>query len=73
MFLSGAFWPVDIMPDYLQSIAKILPLYYFHQGLRELLIFKNIEQSYTSFIIMTSMAIIFTTLAIKITKWKEFE
>jgi len=73
MFLSGAFWPVDIMPDYLQPIAKILPLYYFHQGLRELLIFKNIEQSYTSFIIMTSMAIIFTTLAIKITKWKEFE
>lgn len=73
MFLSGAFWPVDIMPSYLQSIAKILPLYYFHQGLRELLIFKNAEQAYIPFIVMISIAIIFITLAIKITKWKELE
>ncbi|MGC8948633.1 MAG: ABC transporter permease [Thermoprotei archaeon] len=73
MFLSGAFWPVDLMPSYLQLVAQTLPLYYFHQGLRELLIFKNVEQSYIPFIVMTSIAIIFTILAIKITKWKEFE
>ncbi len=73
MFLSGAFWPVDLMPLYLQSIAQTLPLYYFHQGLRELLIFKNVEQSYIPFIVMTSIAIIFTILATKITKWKELE
>lgn len=73
MFISGAFWPVDIMPSYLQSIAKITPLYYFHQGLRELLIFKNPEQSYTPFMVMIIMAIVFIILAIKVTKWKEFE
>jgi len=34
MFLSGSFWPVEIMPKYLQTIAKFLPLTYFSDGSR---------------------------------------
>src|SRR5207244_7475431 len=28
MFLSGTYWPVDIMPPFLQSFARVLPLTY---------------------------------------------
>ena len=34
MFLSGTFFPVEMMPAFLQHFAKILPLYYVNEGLR---------------------------------------
>lgn len=34
MFLSGTFFPVEMMPNFLQKFAKILPLYYVNEGLR---------------------------------------
>jgi len=71
MFLSGAFWPLDMMPGYLQTIAKFLPLYYFHDGLRNIMIHKNPALSLIPFLILGIFAIIFITIAVKVTKWKE--
>jgi ABC-2 type transport system permease protein len=34
MFLSGTFFPVEMMPGFLQKLAKVLPLYYVNEGLR---------------------------------------
>jgi ABC-2 type transport system permease protein len=34
MFLSGTFFPVEMMPGFLQKFAKVLPLYYVNEGLR---------------------------------------
>ena len=34
MFLSGTFFPVEMMPAFLQKFAKVLPLYYVNEGLR---------------------------------------
>ena len=34
MFLSGSFFPLELMPGFLQTIARILPLYYVNEGLR---------------------------------------
>jgi len=34
MFLSGTFFPVEMMPAFLQKFARILPLYYVNEGLR---------------------------------------
>ena len=39
MFLSGTFFPVEMMPDFLQSFAKLLPLYYVNEALRAAMIF----------------------------------
>ena len=33
MFLSGTFFPVSAMPDVVQPIARVLPLYYMANGL----------------------------------------
>ena len=34
MFLSGTFFPVEMMPEFLQTFARVLPLYYVNEGLR---------------------------------------
>ena len=73
MFLSGAFWPIEIMPDYLQFVAKLLPLYYFHQGLRSIMTLDNLEGAFTSFLVLGVLAVVFIPLAIKVTKWKELD
>ena len=38
MFLSGTFFPVSAMPDFVQTIAKVLPLYYLANGLRDTIV-----------------------------------
>jgi ABC-2 type transport system permease protein len=38
MFLSGTFFPVSAMPSFVQSIAKVLPLYYMANGLRDTIV-----------------------------------
>jgi ABC-2 type transport system permease protein len=35
MFLSGIFFPFDFMPDFLRTIARLLPLTYLGDGLRQ--------------------------------------
>jgi ABC-2 type transport system permease protein len=35
MFLSGTFFPVAAMPSFVQAIARVLPLYYMANGLRD--------------------------------------
>ena len=39
MFLSGSFFPIELMPGFLQKFARILPLYYVNEGLRASMIF----------------------------------
>jgi len=38
VFLSGVLWPVEQMPDYLQWLAKFLPLTYAIRGLRDVML-----------------------------------
>jgi ABC-2 type transport system permease protein len=42
MFLSGTFFPVEMMPTFLQSFAKLLPLYYVNEALRAAMIFADV-------------------------------
>ncbi len=41
MFLSGTFFPVEVMPAFLQSFARLLPLYYVNEALRAAMIFAD--------------------------------
>ncbi len=38
MFLSGTFFPIDQMPDFLKSVARILPLTYLSDALRQVMV-----------------------------------
>jgi ABC-2 type transport system permease protein len=41
MFASNAFFPTKFMPDWLQTIAKVNPLTYTTDAVRQLLIFRT--------------------------------
>lgn len=41
MFLSGIFFPVETMPEWIQPISNILPLTYFAEGLRDSMVYDN--------------------------------
>src|SRR5207247_3974089 len=45
MFLSGTFFPVSLMPMYLQHIAHGLPLFYLIDGLNQVMIYSNFLQA----------------------------
>ncbi|KXB06873.1 hypothetical protein AKJ54_01020 [candidate division MSBL1 archaeon SCGC-AAA382K21] len=72
MFLSGAFWPLEMMPGFMQTVAKIMPLYHFHDGLRQIMIHGNPSQASIPFVILGVLAVVFLGIAIKVTKWKEW-
>ena len=38
MFLSGTFFPIDQMPDVLQNIARVIPLTYLSDALRQVMV-----------------------------------
>lgn len=41
MFLSGIFFPINSLPDWLQIVPRIIPLTYFVEGMRDGLIYAN--------------------------------
>jgi len=71
MFLSGTYWPIEFMPSYLQSIAKVLPLTYFSDGLRYAMIYKYSEGIVTNTAIISALAAVFIIVGALVTRWKE--
>jgi len=71
MFLAGTFFPLEQMPEFLQAIAQVLPLYYVNEGLRNAMIYANLEKTlyFTSFVVV--FAVVFFLVGVFLTKWKE--
>lgn len=71
MFLAGIFFPLEQMPHFLQVIAQYLPLYYLGEGLRDAMIYGNMESAlFNTEVIFVFAAIVFA-LGVAITTWKE--
>jgi ABC-2 type transport system permease protein len=71
MFLSGSFFPIELMPEFLQKFAKTLPLYYVNEGLRASMVFEdNMAALRYSAVIGVFAAVVFI-LGILATKWEE--
>ena len=71
MFLSGSFFPLEMMPGFLQKIARILPLYYGNEGLRAaMVVADNMTALRCSAIIGVFAAVVFV-VGIMTTKWEE--
>ncbi|UCD14003.1 MAG: ABC transporter permease [Thermoplasmatales archaeon] len=71
MFLAGTFFPLDQMPDFLQSVARLLPLYYVNEGLRNAMIHADLDKTlfFTGFVV--AFTLIFFIAGVFLTKWKE--
>ena len=73
MFLSGSFFPLEMMPGFLQTIARILPLYYVNEGLRAAMVFVDNTAALRYSATMGVFAIVVFILGINTTKWEEGE
>ena len=71
MFLAGTFFPISMMPHYLQNIAHVLPLYYIIEGLNNIMVYGNINGAIVDLAVVTVITIIIFLAAIKMFKWRE--
>jgi ABC-2 type transport system permease protein len=71
MFLAGTFFPISIMPQYLQSIAHILPLYYIVEGLNNVMVYANYPGAVIDLAVVGVITIIIFAAAVKLFKWRE--
>jgi ABC-2 type transport system permease protein len=71
MFLSGTFFPVEMMPGFLQKFSRILPLYYVNEGLRASMIFADNGVALRSAVIIGVFAAVVFVLGVMTTKWEQ--
>ncbi|MDO9070631.1 MAG: ABC transporter permease [Deltaproteobacteria bacterium] len=71
MFLSGSFFPIEMMPGFLQTFARLLPLYYVNEGLRASMIFSDHMAALRYAAIIGVFAAVVFALGITATKWEE--
>jgi len=71
MFLAGTFFPLAQMPEFLQNVAQVLPLYYVNEGLRNTMIYDDFGKTiyFTAFVLV--FALVFFLIGVFLTKWKE--
>lgn len=71
MFLAGTFFPLEVMPGYLQNIARTLPLYYVNEGLRDAMIYGNTSGAVFNTGVILSIAAVLFVLGAALTIWTE--
>ncbi len=71
MFLAGTFFPISSMPDYLQTFAHVLPLFYVTEGLNNVMVYNNIPNALIDIAVLAMITIVIFVLAVKLFKWRE--
>jgi len=71
MFLSGSFFPLEMMPGFLQTFARILPLYYVNEGLRASMVFVDNTTALRYSAVIGVFATVVFIAGILTTKWEE--
>jgi ABC-2 type transport system permease protein len=71
MFLAGTFFPISIMPTYLQTIAHVLPLFYVVEGLNNVMVYGNVLGSLIDFGVIAVITAIIFVAAVRLFKWRE--
>ena len=71
MFLSGSFFPLEMMPGFLQKFARVLPLYYVNEGLRASMVFVDHGAPLGYAAVVAGVAAGVFVLGIRATRWEE--
>ena len=71
MFLAGTFFPISIMPTYLQSIAHVLPLFYIVEGLNNVMVYGNYMGAIIDLAVVAVITAVIFILAVRLFKWRE--
>jgi ABC-2 type transport system permease protein len=71
MVLSCTFWPISTMPQYLQTVARALPLTYFADGLRNSMVSADFSATFTDLVVVAVFAVALMLLGARFTQWTE--
>jgi ABC-2 type transport system permease protein len=71
MFLSGTFFPISIMPQYLQTLAHVLPLFYVIEGLNNVMVYDNSTAALIDLAVVAVITVVVFAAAVKLFKWRE--
>ena len=71
MFLSGTFFPISIMPDYLRTVAHGLPLFYIVEGLNNVMVYGNYSAAAVDIAVTAVIAVVVFVAAAKLFNWRE--
>ena len=72
MFLSGIFYPIEILPDLVQPIARVLPLSFVATGLRDIIVNgETLIGIWPSLMGLAVWSVVALAVAIRVFRWKE--
>ena len=71
MFLSGTFFPISSMPQYLQTFAHVLPLFYLIAGLNNVMLYANYSAALLDIGVLIVLSVVVFALAVRFFKWRE--
>ncbi len=71
MFLAGIFFPMEAMPHFLQVVAKLMPLYYVGEGLRDAMILGDASGALMNSLVVFIFAAVVFAIGVAVTSWKE--
>ncbi len=70
MFLAGSFFPIDLFPPYLRTVANVLPLTYINEGLHSTMVLGNDAAALVDLAITAVVGVVFFVLAARGLSWK---
>ena len=71
LFLSGVFFPVEIMPSFMKPIVAVMPLSYLGDGLRQIMVDATPQNSIVmDFVVLGVWFTATALLTIRIFKWE---
>jgi ABC-2 type transport system permease protein len=71
LFMGGAFWPLNIMPNFLQVVASFLPTTYFVSGIKDIVMIDlSIFNMGKHFFVIFIWGVGSLMLAIKFFRWE---
>jgi len=74
LFLSGATFPVSIMPDWVQTVAQFLPATYLYQGMQSIMIGgENLAANFVSVLALLITLAVALFVGIKLFRWEKEE
>jgi len=71
MFLSGTFFPLAVMPEPLQVLARIFPLTYLNEGLRAAFFFGDVKTALYDAGVLLIFGVTLLVIGSLVTSWRE--
>jgi len=71
MFLSGIFFPVEFMPDFMRPIMAAMPLTYLGDSLRQIMVESSALHSHlTNIAVLGGWLLVCLTAAVRLFRWE---